>query len=137
MSILIPNEFEAATLLGLPSSNDLNKQDLCEALHKESSADVVIVTLGKDGFIGLDRDGFWDLTPPVVEVVDASGAGDAFCAAVGVGILEGKSIREASRWAAFAAALSVTRQGTIPAFVDRHELEDFIKLQEEGSYAAD
>ncbi|MFN2302170.1 MAG: ribokinase [Anaerolineales bacterium] len=135
VSLLIPNRIEATTLLGLHSSISLNKKDLCDALRKASGADVVIVTLGKDGFIGLDHDGFWEMRPPIVEVVDASGAGDAFCAAVGVGIVEGMSIREASRWAAFAAALSVTRQGTIPAFADRHELDEFMQLQKEGGYA--
>lgn len=135
MTILIPNIIEATTLLGVPSSKSLDYQALCETLRKRSGAEVVIITLGKDGFIGLDWDGYWEMTPPVVEIMDASGAGDTFCAALGVGIVDGLTIREASRWAGFAAAFSVTRQGTIPAFPTRYELEDFIRRQEENNYA--
>ena len=62
--------------------------------------------------------------------VDASGAGDEFCAAMGVALVDGQPIRQASIWASMAAALSVTKQGTIPAFPYSDELEEFISSQE-------
>ena len=132
ITILIPNKIEAFSLLGLDISDDLDLRDICHELKNAAKAQSVIITLGKDGLIGLDNDGIWEIAAPQAEAIDASGAGDVFCAATGVGLIEGKSIREASKWAAYAAALSVTRQGTIPAFPYRNELDKFIKAQLKG-----
>jgi ribokinase len=126
ISILIPNEIEAKTMLALDLDKKIETSFLCDQLKKKSGAECVIITLGSRGFIGLDDDGFWEYSPPVVNSVDASGAGDEFCAALGVALVEGNDIRQASIWAAHAAALSVTKQGTIPAFPFRSDLEQFI-----------
>jgi ribokinase len=46
-----------------------------------------------------------------VEAVDTTGAGDAFCGALVQALAEGAALVEAARWAARAAAVSVTRLG--------------------------
>lgn len=50
-------------------------------------------------------------TPPHVDVVDTTGAGDAFSAALVVGLLEGRSQSEALERACVAGALATTRSG--------------------------
>jgi ribokinase len=51
------------------------------------------------------------LPAPIVEAVDATGAGDAFCGALAAELAAGSSLREAGAAAVQAASLSVTLAG--------------------------
>ena len=126
VSILIPNEIEAKMLLKLDEEIRIQPSIIAEMLFKESGAECVIITLGEKGVVGYDAVGSWMVEPTKVSLVDALGAGDEFCAALSVGIVNGKNIREASRWASAVAALSVTKQGTIPAFPTLAEVQEFL-----------
>jgi ribokinase len=125
--ILVPNETEARLLLGYPAEQEIDNLWLAGHLRENTGARVVLITIGERGVVGCDAEGVWKISPPRVKVVDTSGAGDAFCAALAVALVEGKSIREASDWACRVAALSVTRQGTIPAYPTRVEAGEFIR----------
>lgn len=120
--ILIPNETEAQILLGQEPGSDYNAEALAIALKNKFALPVVIITLGKDGFVGVDEDGVWKQSAMKVDVVDTSGAGDEFCSALAVGLVNGKSIREASAWACKVASISVTKPGTIPAYPTYQEV---------------
>jgi ribokinase len=61
-----------------------------------------------------------------VQVVDTTAAGDAFTAALGVALAEGKDLAAAAKWANLAGALAVTRFGAQPSMPTRAELEDFV-----------
>jgi ribokinase len=125
-SILVPNETEALSLLGMDPTQPYEPLALAEQLYRQTGAECVIVTLGESGAVGCDATGTWQVTPPRVQVVDTSGAGDVFCAALAVALIDGQPVRTASGWACVAASLSVTRPGTIPAFPTRDELERFL-----------
>jgi ribokinase len=58
-----------------------------------------------------------------VEAVDATGAGDAFAAALTVALSEGRSPAEAGRFASAAAALATTKFGAQPGLPTRAEVE--------------
>jgi ribokinase len=62
-----------------------------------------------------------------VKSVDATGAGDAFAAALAVGLAEGRSYVEAGLLANAAAALATTRFGAQPAMPWRAEVIQFLK----------
>ncbi len=125
-SILVPNESEALVLLGREADSKYYEKELVTQLHQNSRAACVIITLGEKGVIGIDGDGIWKITPPKVNVADTSGAGDVFCAALAVGLVNGKDIRSASDWACKAASLSVTKAGTIPSYPTLSDVQDFI-----------
>lgn len=125
VSILIPNETEAQILLGQEPGTRFNADKLATDLKKYTGVSVVIITLGEDGFVGVDDEGIWKSDALKVEVVDTSGAGDVFCSAFAVGIINGSSIREAANWACKVASLSVTKPGTIPSFPTLDELNTF------------
>ena len=56
----------------------------------------MVVTLGSEGAIYAEADGTFGFCPPIqVHVCDTSGAGDAFCAGVSIGLSYGKSLAEA------------------------------------------
>ena len=56
-------------------------------------------------------------------VVDTTGAGDAFTAAFAVALAEGADEREAVRWGCAAGAHMVEHQGVVPGLPTRDELE--------------
>ena len=126
VDILVPNETEAKVLLGEDPAADLPCETMARSLWARTGARCVIITLGKDGLVGIDQDGRWFEETPSVSVLDTSGAGDVFCAALAVRMARGALVREASNWACQAASLSVTRLGTIPAFPTTSEVETFI-----------
>lgn len=64
--------------------------------------------------------------PPEVQVVDATGAGDVFTAALMLALLEGRKDGEALDFACTAAALSTTRPGAQPAIPRRGEVDALI-----------
>ena len=125
-SFLVPNESEALVLIGKEAGSSYDEEELVNQLRKKSGAECVIITLGDKGIIGMDQDGRWKIAPPKVNVVDTSGAGDVFCAALAVGLVNGKDVRSASDWACKAASLSVTKAGTIPSYPTLNEVNDFI-----------
>jgi ribokinase len=77
----------------------------------------VIVTAGALGAFVASEDEFREhIAAPSVDVVDTTGAGDAFVAALAVRLREGDDLVVATRFAVGAASVSVTRLGTMPAF---------------------
>lgn len=128
ISVLIPNETEAQVLLGREPGEAYMAEELVRSLRDKTGIENLIITLGDEGVVGIDDDGYWQLDALDVDVVDTSGAGDVFCAALAVSIVNGKSLREASSWANIVAALSVTRPGTIPAFPTLEEVNSFMRV---------
>lgn len=61
--------------------------------------------------------------PPKVVAVDATGAGDAFTAALTVALLEGRAPDDALRLACTVGALTATKPGAQPSFPSRAEVE--------------
>ncbi len=87
-------------------------------------AGLVAVTLGPEGAVLLD-DGHEvaRAQPPPVDAVDATAAGDAFSAALVVGLLEGRPQAEALTRACAAGALAASRPGAQPSLPTAAELE--------------
>lgn len=85
---------------------------------------LVVVTLGAAGAKAY-RSGrlVAEAQPPPVEPVDTVGAGDAFCGALVVALMSGRSVASALRWACAAGALATTRPGAQPSLPDRTEIE--------------
>ncbi len=65
--------------------------------------------------------------PPEVKVVDTTGAGDTFSAALTVSLIQGTAPEEALRFAVTAGALACTRPGAQPSLPRRSEVEALIK----------
>jgi ribokinase len=123
--VLVPNEFEAKTLLGEDPKAQIDLELVAQELFTSTKAGMVIITAGDQGIIGMDSNGIWRAQSPDVSVVDTSGAGDVFCAALAVGLTKGLNRRSASVWACTAAALSVSKKGTIPSFPTASEIDSF------------
>jgi sulfofructose kinase len=84
------------------------------------------VTLGPEGYRWRERQGEGHVPAFAVDVVDTTGAGDAFHGAFALRLAEGATAHEAARFAAAAAALKCTRLGSRAGLPTRRELEAFL-----------
>jgi ribokinase len=88
---------------------------------------LVALTLGADGAVLLE--GGTEVAragAPRVEVVDGTAAGDAFCAALVVGLLEGRERTSALGRACAAGALAASRRGAQPSLPTLAELDALV-----------
>lgn len=123
IDVLTPNRTEAAILMGIDPGAAGPPEDLVTAL-RQRGVGTVVITLGGDG--ALIADGTGTRKVPAVtarDVVDTTGAGDAFTAALSVALAEGRAIDEAVRFAAAAGAHAVSIAEVIPALAHRSDLE--------------
>ena len=117
-----PNAKEAKTLTGVEVRDRAFARVAAERLLKRG-AKVAAVQAGPEGNLLLWREGECWLPKIPVKRVDATGAGDAFAAALAVGMAEGRSWGEIGPFANAAAALATTRLGAQPALPRREEVE--------------
>jgi len=84
---------------------------------------LVARTFGASG-AALSRSGrvIAEAKPPVVDAVDATGAGDAFTAALTVALVEGQEAMSALGFACAAGASAATRAGAQPSLPTRQEV---------------
>jgi sugar/nucleoside kinase (ribokinase family) len=88
----------------------------------------VIITMGSEGSLVRSPTDTRRLTAPSVDVVDGSGAGDAFTAGLIVGILEGWPLEQSLRFASAAGALACTALGCTDGIPDRQQVSDMAGL---------
>ncbi|MBV9488215.1 MAG: ribokinase [Verrucomicrobia bacterium] len=119
---LLPNETELRTLLGLSPDDPTPTVELGRQLRQRHGT-AVIVTRGENGAVLLDERGEHAFPAAVVDVVDTTGAGDAFTAAFAVALAEGETVDDAIRFANCHGALACTRLGVIPALAYRSETD--------------
>ena len=118
-----PNETEAAALTGLP----VVSEDDALAAAKEfvrRGARNALITLGAKGAL-LHGEAGTHMVPAfkVQNVVETTGAGDAFNGGFAVALAEGRSPVEAIRFGCATAGISVQRPGTAPSMPTRAEIE--------------
>ena len=136
VTVLVPNESETALLTGLSVQTIAQADSAAQALLARGVG-AVVLTLGERGALLLEQGKAARHLPAYpVEVVDSTAAGDAFVAALAVGLAEGTSLEQAVRMANAAGALAVTRPGAQPSMPRRAEVESFMKSRRlEGEQA--
>jgi ribokinase len=125
VSWFTPNETEALFYAKAGTKEPL--RTIAGRLLDEGAAGVVL-KLGSSGIYLRDREDLDVLVPAFsVKAVDTTAAGDAFNGAFAVGLALGHSPKSSARFAAAAAAISVTRAGaqpSMPTFVEVTKMLD-------------
>ena len=122
---LIPNESEASALSGVPVDS-LDSAKVAATHLLKAGVGKVIVTLGSQGALFADGQGFEHLLAPKVQAVDTTAAGDTFVGGFAAALANGKSEAEAIRFGQVAAALSVTRAGAQPSIPTLQDVQGFM-----------
>jgi ribokinase len=119
---LVLNEHEAAFLLG---EGVEGVDGALEAVPRLLSLGPrsVVVTVGADGAVFSDGDSMRHLAAPGVEVVDTTGAGDAFVGALAARLADDASLGDAIAYGVRAGARAVTKEGAQEALPTLETIE--------------
>ncbi|HEX6507916.1 MAG TPA: ribokinase [Chloroflexota bacterium] len=117
--VITPNEAEVRALIGSTTEND--PETLARALRRRGPGTVVL-TLGEMGAYVLDDSGGRTIPGVQVDVVDTTGAGDAFTGALAVALARGLPMDEAVRLGNLGGAFCVTRPGVVPGLGRQDDL---------------
>ena len=121
---LTPNETELRILMGLAPDDPTPTEELAKQLH-QLGVGTLVVTMGGEGALVLTDEKITRVPGAPVDVVDTTGAGDAFNSELAVALAEGKDLVQAVRFANCAGALACTRLGVIPALASRPAVDEF------------
>jgi ribokinase len=124
---LTPNESEAITLIGGESAGEFQGVERLADRLLAFGVRNVVLTLGENGAF-VKGGGLSSQVSAfhVAQVVETTGAGDAFGGGFAVALAEGKSLTEATQFGCAVAGISVTRLGTAPSMPRREEVDALI-----------
>lgn len=112
IDIVSPNETEYAALReAIPETGPT-------VIQRRGPADVIVVEAGEEQF---------RVTPPAVDAVDTTGAGDVFNGYLAAALAAGHSLRSAVEWATAAASYSTELVGAQQAIPERETLPDDVQ----------
>jgi sugar/nucleoside kinase (ribokinase family) len=121
----VPNADEAFALTG---ESDPHRQ---AERFLEHGANAVMIKLGEHGVYVRSGDDEFEVAAPPMDVVEPSGAGDAFAAGLMVGILEGWELERAVRFACVIGGSACTALGCWAGVFTRAQAEAFIAAHPE------
>ena len=116
VDILTPNEHEAKILTGIEVTGFESAVEAGRCLQ-EFGVTTVIVTLGSQGVVvvppidSIESEGPWVVSPPEVQGIDTTAAGDCFNGLLAAELARGQSLSKAVEVAVAGASISVTRAG--------------------------
>jgi ribokinase len=120
--IVTPNESEARVLAGLDPASDVDEVELCAQLRARGVG-TVVMTLGARGALIAGEDEPVRVPAPSVDVVDTTGAGDAFAGTLAATLADGGSLRDGVERAVVAGALACTKLGVIPGLATGAQID--------------
>jgi pseudouridine kinase len=112
LAAVTPNALEAAELLG----RDVSGLDGAELAARElvaSGTGAAFVTCGAEGVAWADAGGSGVVAAPAVEIANASGAGDAFCAGIAYALLAHTEARVAAKLGTVMAGFALSDDETV------------------------
>jgi ribokinase len=121
IEVLVFNEDEAAAMaapLGWPA-----EPSGFAAAAGTAGTQIIVVTLGANGALCRIGAETLHVAAPIVDVVDTTGAGDAFVGALAAALDRGSTPTDALRRAVAAGSLACTARGAQPALPDRVAIE--------------
>ena len=133
---IVPNEGELSLLTNQPV-HDLPSAEKAAKVLIALGAQTVIVTLGPNGALIVNKSLTKHIPPFRVDVVDTTAAGDAFIGGFAARLLESdgalaslsaqeQALQDAVRYGCACGALAATKFGAQPSMPTKQEVEEFI-----------
>lgn len=117
--VAIPNEVEVELLTGEDYEN--GSQTLLD-----EGLEIVAVKLGERGCYITNGNEDFLLKPPEVEVIDTTGAGDAFSAGFIYGLTQGRTLRECGEIGNFVASQCIQKVGAREGLPKKSKIRNFV-----------
>lgn len=118
--VFVPNDDEARALTG--EADPRRQAELLVA----AGTRMVVVKMGERGALVRDGTRAFELPAPPVEVVEPSGAGDAFAAGLIVGLVEGWGLERSVAFASVLGGSACTALGCWAGVFTRAQAEEFL-----------
>ena len=119
---LKPNRLEAELLSGVPITGEASLNKAADALL-ETGLRRVFISLGAEGVFAADRSGRVQLPCLSAELVNATGCGDAFMAAIAWAYLRGTDLADTARAGLAASSIAMESRETITPAMSEEALE--------------
>lgn len=120
VDVLVPNRSELAALSG--RSVAATFEDVVGQARAIPGPEAVVVTMGAEGAAVVTSTDAFQVQAIPVDVVDTTGAGDAFCGGLADALARGFELERAVRWGNAVGAIATTRQGAQAALPDRQRV---------------
>lgn len=121
-----PNRIEAEMLTGVQIKNDTDLEKAARVLH-EKGVIQVFISLGENG-VYYSRDHVAEhIEIPKVNIVNATGAGDAFIAALALAQLKNMDIRQTTKMGIAASIIALSHENTINPTLSEETLMNKVK----------
>lgn len=125
VNYFVLNEIEAGQLLDMEIKEGIDGKELSKKLLERFPEAAIVLTLGSDGSVYLDKQNRVCQSAFRVKTVDTTAAGDTFTGFFIGGILKKLSVGDAMEMASKAAAIAVSRAGAAPSIPLWKEAESF------------
>ncbi|WP_026574236.1 carbohydrate kinase family protein [Bacillus sp. UNC438CL73TsuS30] len=126
VKLLVPNRKEAEILSGINIDSIKDCQTACERIRKRGVQNVII-TLGDQGAYYFSTEESGHLPPFKSDVVDDTGAGEAFASCAIYGIMNEESLVSACQLGLAGAALTLQTEKSISSFLKPEKLYEMVK----------
>ncbi len=131
VDVISPNVLEAEKITGTRLIEERAAKNVASDLIARG-ASAAVLKLGHRGSLVVTSDGhFYSVPAHKVNVVDTTGAGDAFTAAFAAAMAEGETFHQAAKFANAAGALACTRLGAQSAMPNAAEVQMLLADQDE------
>lgn len=125
-----PNKLEAEILTGIKIEDDNDLKKASGILH-DKGVNRVFITLGDKGVFYSDGNVTGHKYTPKINIVNATGAGDAFVAALAYGYMNNIDIEEVVDLAIYASIIALSHENTINPNMSVEEIKLKMKENEE------
>lgn len=123
VSVLVVNDIEVDQVASNLGLGEIEHADMAREIATRGKT-ICIATLAENGVLVANPDGSsFTVNALPVEVVDTTGAGDAFCGTLAAYLYNGMDLADAVRHAAIAGSLACTKEGSIDAFAYQDDIE--------------
>jgi 6-phosphofructokinase 2 len=109
--LIKPNQNEFSALFGKQTLSVNAIIEKARALVKKGKIQNIVVSLGKNGAVLVNKEEVYSFTPPDLEIKSTVGAGDSMVAAIVYAMENGKSVVEAVRFGIAAGAATTINSG--------------------------
>ncbi len=130
IDVLVPNEAEASALAGAGMRDEVPPLQLAAMIRERYAVGTVVITLGAGGACACDGERTWFVPPVAVDAVCTTGAGDTFLGTLAWALAKGRPMQEALHYGNCAAAVSVSRDGTIDSFPTLSDVEQLVRTHQ-------
>lgn len=130
LELVKPNQKELSALVNRELSQPDDVRTAAQELVQSGKAHRVVVSLGPQGALAVDKTGFVQVVPPPMKSQSTVGAGDSMVGAMTLKLAQGASLLEMTRYGVAAGSAATINQGTrLCSLADTQKIVDYLASQ--------